>query len=140
MSDHAMTEKKILVVEDEAPLRNALCDGLRAQGFTVFEAKDGQEGLESALKEKPHVILLDLMMPVMDGMTVLKKLREDAEYGAHAQIIVISNIGIFDERVTKGVNTADPAFYLVKSNWSMEGVISKVNAIFLKIETERRGA
>ena len=73
--------KKILIVEDEAPLRNAISDILSFEGFTVFQAKNGQEGLDAALLEHPDLILLDLMMPVMDGLTMLEKLRQDQAYG-----------------------------------------------------------
>jgi DNA-binding response OmpR family regulator len=140
MNDSAITGKKILVVEDEAPLRNALHDMLEVAHFTVLEAKDGQEGLDLALKEKPEVILLDLVMPVMDGMTMLKKLREDKEYGANVPVIVLSNVGVFDERVTKGVNPANPSFYLVKANWPIEGVVNKVKTILSNIEVRRSNA
>ena len=66
--------KKILIVEDEAPLRNAVTDILTFEGFTVFQAKNGQEGLDLALKEHPDLILLDLMMPIMDGPALIQAL------------------------------------------------------------------
>jgi DNA-binding response OmpR family regulator len=133
-------KKKILVVEDEAPLRSALSEMLTIEGFAVFEAKNGQEGLNTALEEKPDVILLDLVMPVMDGMTMLKNLRENKEYGANVPVIVLSNVGVFDERVTKGVNPANPVFYLVKANWPIEGVLNKVKTILSTIEAHKSQA
>jgi DNA-binding response OmpR family regulator len=136
----ATIKKKILVVEDEAPLRNALREMLEHEGFLVLDGKNGQEGLDLALKEKPEVILLDLVMPVMDGTTMLKLLREDIPYGKDVPVIVLSNVGIFDERVTKGVNSANPAFYLVKANWPIEGVVKKVKTILLNIEIQRSNA
>ena len=134
MSDPKMEGKKILVVEDEAPLRGALRDALHSEGFIVLEASNGQEGLDLALKEKPAVLLVDLMMPVMDGMTMLKQLREDAEYGATAPVIVLSNIGVLDERASKGVNAANPAFYLMKANWAIADVVGKVKTVILNVE------
>ena len=68
---------RILVVEDEAPLRMALVDALVAEGYEVLEAGDGEEGLAMALREDPDGILLDLMMPKRDGFSVLRALRED---------------------------------------------------------------
>ena len=68
---------RILIVEDEKPLRMALADALAAEGFTVLEAADGAAGLELALKEDPDAILLDLMLPKKDGFSVLRELRED---------------------------------------------------------------
>ncbi len=137
MNDTPTIKKNILVVEDEAPLRNALSEMLTREGFGVFEAKDGQEGLDYALKEKPDVILLDLVMPVMDGMTMLKLLRADKEYGEKVPVIVLSNVSIVDERVTKGVNTANPEFYLVKANWPIEGVVNKVKTILSNVEMRK---
>jgi two-component system alkaline phosphatase synthesis response regulator PhoP len=68
---------RILVIEDEEPLRAALCDALRAEGFEVLEAADGERGLELALTEGPELVLLDLMLPGLDGFQVLKRLRAD---------------------------------------------------------------
>src|SRR3990167_10306088 len=84
--------KKVLIVEDEAPLRNAVTDILTFEGFTVFQGKNGQEGLDIALKEHPDLILLDLMMPVMDGLTMLGKLRQDPDWGKDASVILLTNI------------------------------------------------
>ena len=68
---------RILVVEDEAPLRMALVDALTAEGYEVLEAADGETGLQLALREGPEVILLDLMLPRRDGFSVLRALRQD---------------------------------------------------------------
>ena len=69
---------KILIVEDDEPLFTALKDNLSAAGFEhLLGARDGEEGLSIALKEKPDLILLDILMPKMDGMTMLDKLCKD---------------------------------------------------------------
>ncbi len=70
-------QKKILVVEDEKNLREAIRDVLRAENFSTLEAKNGKEGIKIALKERPDLILLDLLMPEMDGMTAFEKIRKD---------------------------------------------------------------
>ena len=67
-----------LIVEDEKSLRGAMVDILRRKNFIPLEAKNGKEGVEIALKEHPDLILLDLIMPEMDGMTALKIIRDDA--------------------------------------------------------------
>lgn len=69
--------KKILIVEDEKNLRTAIVDVLQYENFETLEAKNGKEGLKLALKEHPDLILLDLFMPEMDGMTALGKIRRD---------------------------------------------------------------
>ena len=69
--------KKILIVEDEEDMLRALVDELGHEGFETLEAKNGKEGLSIALKERPDLILLDILMPEMDGMAVMKHLRGD---------------------------------------------------------------
>ena len=75
--------KKILIVEDEEIMLKALVEKFSSEGFEVVQAIDGEEGLKKALCEKPDIILLDILLPKMDGMAVLKKLREDT-WGKHA--------------------------------------------------------
>ncbi len=71
-------QKTILVVEDEKILRDAVTDILRLKNFLSLEARNGKEGVELALREHPDLILLDLIMPAMDGMAAFKKIRQDA--------------------------------------------------------------
>ncbi len=116
--------KKILIVEDEAPLRNAVSDILSFEGFEVFQAKNGQEGLDTAIKEHPDLILLDLMMPVMDGLTMLEKLRNDQEYGKNAAVILLTNIN--DPEKVAMATEAGSYDFLVKSDWNIEDVVKKI--------------
>ena len=67
---------KILIVEDEMIINKMYAEELRSQGFLVLTATNGGEGLELALREKPNLILLDILMPIMDGLTMMSKLRE----------------------------------------------------------------
>jgi DNA-binding response OmpR family regulator len=115
--------KKILVTEDEAPLRNAVSDILTFEGFTVFQAKNGQEGLDIAVKEHPDLILLDLIMPVMDGLTMLQRLRED-EWGKSANVILLTNIN--DPEKVAAATEAGTFDFLVKSDWNIEDVVAKI--------------
>ena len=68
-------EKRILVVDDEADILNLLKYNLEKAGFKVLLAKDGPEAIESAVKNRPHLILLDIMLPDMEGTEVLKRLK-----------------------------------------------------------------
>ncbi len=117
------TAKKILIIDDEQPLREILCDTLKKEGFTCLEAVNGKEGLTLALQEQPDVILLDVAMPVMDGIEMLKKLREDA-WGESAQVIILTNFSgtqkVFEEF---GVDEGD---YVVKASWKLEDIIAKI--------------
>lgn len=69
--------KKILVVEDDTDIRNLLVDTIMDMGFDVIEAHDGGEGFDKAIAQYPDIILLDLMMPVMDGLELLGKLKSE---------------------------------------------------------------
>ena len=115
--------KTILIVEDEKPVRYPLRDKLTWEGFTVFEAEDGQEGLKKALELHPDIILLDIVMPKLDGLTVLKKLRLDA-WGKDAIVILLTNLGDIDKIASAAESGV--ADYLVKADWKLEDVVLKV--------------
>ena len=120
--------KKILIIEDEEIMLKALVDKFQAEGFDVKKAMDGQDGLAMALSEKPDIILLDILMPKMDGMEVLKKLRED-KWGKQAKVILLTNVSDA-ETVALGAKfgpgNGEVYDYLVKTNWSLDEVAEKV--------------
>ena len=116
-------KKKILIVEDEDSLKMSLKRKFTSEGFEIVEASDGEEGLKAAEKEKPDLILLDIVMPVMDGMTMLKKLRQ-TDWGKEMPVVLLTNLADTDEvNQAMELNVFD---YLVKSNWDIEDVIVKV--------------
>ncbi len=115
--------KKVLIVEDEASLQKALLSKLEKGGYEVLQAFDGEEGLKMALAEKPDLILLDIIMPKMDGVTMLNKIRED-EWGRNAKVIILTNLSEGNQVVAaldKGVHD-----YLVKADWRIEEVMEKI--------------
>ena len=119
--------KILLITEDEPALRYVLRDKLSNIGFKVFEAADGEEGLAVALKERPDLILLDLLMPKMEGISMLKKLRED-EWGKKVKVLVLTNLedtNKISEAIEHGAEE-----YLVKSDWTIESIVSKVREKF----------
>jgi len=123
---------KILIVEDEVVMLNALVDNLLIAGFGhILQARNGEDGLTIALKEKPDLILLDIIMPKMDGMTMLKKLRQDSR-GKDQKVILLTNL-VADDSIMRGVVTNEPSYYLVKTEHSIEDVIQKTK-IALGIE------
>lgn len=83
---------KILIVEDERPLREALRDKLTREGYQVIEAGDGEEGLVKAKQEQPVLILTDIMMPKMDGFALMQALRNDDDLKS-IPVVVVSNLG-----------------------------------------------
>jgi DNA-binding response OmpR family regulator len=125
---------RILVVEDEDPLRMALCDALRAEGFGVLEAADGERGLSLALHEGPEVILLDLMLPRRDGFSVLRALREDRLQSA---VLILSARGEEWDRVQGFEYGADD--YVVKP-FSMRELLLRVRAALRRLDGGAPGA
>jgi len=116
--------KKILIVEDDEALSGAIAAKLTTKKFKALVAHNGQIGLSMALSEKPDLILLDLLMPVMDGIAMLKKLRADA-WGVNVPVIVMSNFSEADK--TAEALSYDVHDYLVKSDWKLEDIVNKVN-------------
>ncbi len=109
--------KKILVVEDVSFLQNAIRISLEDAGYKVLTASDGEEGLEMALAKIPDLILLDIMMPKMDGMTMLKKLRHDPK-GKKIPVIILTNMSSEEKLIEahkEGVTD-----YFIKSDWEIE--------------------
>ena len=118
--------KKILVVEDDAPMLRALIDKLRLEGFAVREAKEGHAGLKIALEEKPDLILLDILMPIMDGLTMLKELRGANTYGKTVPVILLTNLSADKEEIMRTVAETEPSYYLVKPNFTLSQIMAKV--------------
>lgn len=119
--------KKVLIVEDDTLVLKAYHDKFVEEGFEVHDALDGEQGLAVALNMHPDAIFLDLNMPRMDGMTVMKKLREDV-WGRKVPIVIITNLELNDDRL-KGVVRDEPAFYLLKKNYTLEDLVSKVKEV-----------
>ena len=117
--------KKILLVEDDEALVGALTSELNQNNeFAILAAKDGNEGLKVALKEHPHIILLDLLMPKMDGITMLKKLRQD-EWGKNVKVLILTNLDDKD-KIAEAIDSR--VFdYMIKSNWNIGDVYRKVS-------------
>jgi DNA-binding response OmpR family regulator len=124
--NNPMEKKKVLIVEDESSLRNALYDKLTKEGFLALQAENGQKGLEVALEKHPDVILLDIVMPVMDGITMLGELRNDA-WGKNAKVIVLTNLS-GSERVAEAI-ALGAEDYLVKSDWKLEAIAGKIRQV-----------
>lgn len=117
---------KILVVEDEDLIRMALMDELTEAGFHVLIAGNGESGLQTALSEKPDLILLDILMPVMNGITMMEKLRATNEWGKKVPIILLTNLSPNENKIIMAVSKNTPAYYLVKSDWKLADIVEKI--------------
>jgi len=117
----------VLVIEDDKVLLDSLIPALKEGGFRVTVEADGIAGLKSAIGNRPDVILLDLGLPKMDGLTVFSKLREDG-WGKDAKVIIFS-VNDPDRETLDAVNKLKPAYYLVKSNWSLDEVVKRLKEV-----------
>ena len=117
---------KILIIEDEEILAKTIKEKLLAEGFDVFVATDGLEGVKMALSVKPDLILLDLLLPKLDGLSVLRRIRNDS-WGLYANVVVLSNLSNPSD-ITKGVNIGlnDISQYMVKTDWSLDELIVEI--------------
>ncbi|OGE78979.1 MAG: hypothetical protein A2751_00755 [Candidatus Doudnabacteria bacterium RIFCSPHIGHO2_01_FULL_46_14] len=119
----AVLGKKILIVEDEIELLELITRELRQSGLQVAAARNGEEGLEAALAERPDLILTDMLMPVMDGITMLKKIREDAS-GKNLKAIVLTNLS--DSSITVRISEVPGVKLWIKSDLNLAEISKKV--------------
>lgn len=118
--------KKVLIVDDNTDLSSVLVDKFKASGFEADSADNGEIGLKKALEAHPDVILLDLVMPVMDGLETLKRLRKD-DWGKDAKVIILT---LLDE-VKYVAEAMDNTFagYIVKTDESLGNIVDKVKEV-----------
>lgn len=122
-------QKKILIVEDEISLLSAIEKKLKIEGYQTITAVNGEEGLEKIKNEKPDLVLLDILMPKIDGMEVLRILNKEGILPG-LPVIIISNSGQpveIEKTLELGIRD-----YLVKANFDPEEVVQKVNSIINK--------
>jgi two-component system alkaline phosphatase synthesis response regulator PhoP len=115
------SSKKILIVEDELPLSSSLKDKFKAAGFDVVVAADGQKGFEVAKIEKPDLILVDILLPKLDGISMAKKINK---LGLGTKMIFLTNLS--DSKHISDAVAAEVTDYLVKADWSINDVVNKV--------------
>lgn len=106
-----MNKKKILVVDDERDILTLMRGRLELSGYEVIEAADGSEGLEKARKEKPDLVILDIMLPKMDGFQVCRMLKFDSEYSSIPVMLFSARAGEHDKEAGE---EAGADAYLVK--------------------------
>lgn len=118
--------KKVLIIEDDKFLRELAAQKLEKEGFSVAGATNGQEGIELLEKESPNVIILDLILPGMDGFEVLKKVRTESNFKT-IPIIILSNLGQEEDIAkAKSLGATD---YLIKAHFSFGEIIKKINEV-----------
>jgi DNA-binding response OmpR family regulator len=128
----AGTGSRVLIIEDEAPMRTVLKDILDIEGFRVLTAADGEIGLEMAIREKPDLILLDIMLPKLDGFALCAELRRLAIF---TPVLMLTAKGQIEDRVTGLDSGADD--YLVKP-LSSDELLARVRALLRRVRRQTR--
>lgn len=123
---------RILVVEDELSMRTVLKDILEGEGFRVLTATDGESGMKAAIDENPSLILLDIMLPKLDGFTLCAELRR---LTITTPILMLTAKAQIKDRVTGLDSGADD--YLVKP-FSTEELLARVRALLRRVHTKAR--
>jgi len=125
--------KKIVFIEDDTVMSEIITRKLNAHGFLVKTALDGKEGLRLVLKEKPTLVILDLLLPEMDGYQVLEKIRDNPNQEiAKTPVMILSNVwSNEDKKRAENLGIED---YLIKSQFTTEEIINKVSAITDKLK------
>lgn len=119
--------KKILLVEDDMFLSKIMEERLQDEGWEVNLAGNGEEGIQKVKSYLPDLVLLDMILPKMNGFEVLEALKRDSQT-KNIPVIVLSNLGQDEDiKNAKKIGAAD---YLVKSNFSIKAIIEKINKIF----------
>lgn len=118
--------KKILIVEDDKFLRELIAKKLLSENYEAMEAKNGEEGIKKITNEKPDLVLLDLILPGIDGFEVLKQAKADPQT-AEIPVIVLSNLGQRDD-VEKGLGLG-AADFLIKAHFTPREIIEKIKNI-----------
>ncbi|PKL72384.1 response regulator [Candidatus Kuenenbacteria bacterium HGW-Kuenenbacteria-1] len=129
-----MTNKiKILIVEDDFFLRKLCQKKLEQKEFEVFLAEDGNKGIEEAKKNQPDLILLDIILPGINGFEVLKTLKKDLAT-ASIPIVLLSNLGQkedIDKGLALGAND-----YLIKAHFSPQEIVDKIEEVLMSIKSK----
>ncbi len=117
---------KILVAEDDPLYGKVYQSKLTREGYNVILVTNGQDAVEQALKEKPSLVLMDIIMPILDGFEALKRIKADPE-GKDIKVIIMSNLSQdSDIEKAKGFGAFD---YFVKSNISITELVEKISKV-----------
>jgi DNA-binding response OmpR family regulator len=118
--------KKILIVEDDKFLRELISRKLQKEGYEIVQAADGEEGEKKIKETKPDLILLDLILPGIDGFEVLSRIKQDPTV-ASIPVVILSNLGQKEE-IEKGLKLG-AVDYLVKAHFTPAEIVEKIKVI-----------
>jgi len=118
-----MKKISVLIVEDDADIRELYSDAVESVGLHVLKAADGSEGVKLALEHHPDVILMDIMMPVMNGHKAVNEIRKDS-WGKTAKVVYLTNLSDAENVITAVSQGSEE--YIIKANTSIKEIINKV--------------
>jgi CheY-like chemotaxis protein len=118
------SSKKILVVEDELYLRELYLDILKGEGYQVTDAADGEKAYEEITKGGYDLVLLDIMLPKMDGLTILKKIKDAPSSNPNKGIVMLTNLG-HDSAISQAISLGARG-YMIKSDYTPEELLKEV--------------
>lgn len=130
-----MAQPKVVIVEDDPDLLDALLRQFRGDGFDVFSARNGREGVSRVLQVRPDLIVLDLLMPEMNGHEMMKELTLHHAWIREVPVIIITNYAageMQDAEWTRHV----PVSYMVKSETPLGAILAQAKRLLLQIEKE----
>lgn len=119
-----MEPKKILIVDDDLVLSGMVSEILAEDGYSVVVEHDGQAGLAKAEELRPDLVMLDVMMPKMSGLDVLKQIRA-SDWGAGTQALMLTNVNE-PEAMGATIEQGGHVQYLLKTDWSIEDIVKKI--------------
>ena len=118
--------KTILIIEDDKFLRELIAQKLIKEGYRASEAVEGEEGLKKIQEEKPDLVLLDLILPGIDGFEVLSRMKADPNL-AQIPVVILSNLGQKEE-IERGLKLGAIDF-MIKAHFTPREIIEKVNSV-----------
>lgn len=127
--------KKILIIDDDHAFQKTLTEALRALSYEVESAYDGEEGLIKAQTLLPDLVLLDIKMPKLDGLAMLKELQAEKKDGEKVAVIITSNSSLLDN-ISEGLELGVKG-YIIKSNESLATIVKTVEST---LNPKTRGA
>lgn len=130
-SQAQQSQRTILIAEDEPFLLKVLAETFEQAGFQVFRAPDGEVALQLATANHPQICVLDIMMPKMDGLTVLQRLRQDPLWGKNAIIIMLTNLTA-DNQILEAMAKNPPSYYFVKETMDPNQLLVKVQELYTR--------
>lgn len=122
-------QQKVCIIEDEDNIREIYQIALEKEGYEVLTACDGEEGLELLKKNRPDLVLVDLMMPKKDGITLMKEMLADEKL-SKIPVIILTNFG--SEEMLEKVKDLQSEFYLIKSQYQPKDVVKVVREVMLR--------